>query len=570
MTGTAGEAGAVGDPLGHLGAEATLVEAFQATAAERPGQVALRTSDGAVSLTWAECAERVRRLAGGLAGLGVRAGDTVALMTSNRPEFNLVDTAALHLGAVPWSIYLTSAPSQLQFVLAGAGSRVVVCERAFLDRVRAALAGTAVEHVVAVEELDTLPEAPPGFDFQASWRAVHADGVLTIIWTSGTTGEPKPVELTHRGMLAMLRSYTALAGLPRGGRGTSYLPNAHVGDRWSAHYWWMVLGFEITCVHDPTQVVAVLPSVRPTVWGSVPRVWEKLRAALQAQGITDPAQLPPAVAAGLREKLGLDQVRFLIVGAAPLPAETLRYFAALGLPVSEVWGMSETCGILTANPPGDLRYGTVGQPLPGVELRIADDGEVLAKGPQLMRGYRGRPDLTAAAIVDGWLHTGDIGRLDADGYLSIVDRKKELIINAAGKNMSPLAIELALKTAGPLIGQACAIGDRRPYTVALLVLDPDGARAWAAGRSCADTEHADTEHADTEYAALAADPDLLADIGAEVAAANAELSRVEQIKYWRLLPADWLPDGDELTPTLKMRRRVIASKYAATIEEMYP
>jgi long-subunit acyl-CoA synthetase (AMP-forming) len=206
-----------------------------------------------------------------------------------------------------------------------------------------------------------------------------------------------------------------------------------------------------------------------------------------------------------------------------------------------------------------LAGGLAGQPLRGVELRIAEDGEVLAKGPQVMRGYRGRPDLTAETIIDGWLHTGDIGRIDADGYLSIVDRKKELIINAAGKNMSPLAIELALKTAGPLIGQACAIGDRRPYTVALLVLDPDGARAWAAAHG----------RPDADYAALTADPDLLADVGAEVALANTELSRVEQIKYWRLLPADWLPDGDELTPTMKMRRRVIGSKYAATIEELY-
>jgi len=560
MADTAEKSGpAVLEPLGHLGPAATLVQAFQSTAAERPEAVALRTSDGAVSLTWAQCAERVRRLAGGLAGLGVRAGDTVALMMSNRPEFNLVDTAALHLGAVPWSIYLTSSPSQIRFLLAGAGSRVVVCEREFAAPIRAALAGSAVEHVITLDELDVLPAAPPDFDFEASWRAVPAGGPLTIIWTSGTTGEPKPVELSHHGMLEMTRAYTTLAGLPRGGRITSYLPNAHVADRWSAHYWWMMLGFEVTCVLDPTQIIAVLPSVRPTVWGSVPRVWEKLRAALEAQGITDPATLPAAATAAVREKLGLDQVRFLIVGAAPLPAETLRYFAALGLPISEVWGMSETCGILTANPPGDLRYGTVGQPLAGVELRIAEDGEVLAKGPQVMRGYRGRPDLTAETIIDGWLHTGDIGRIDADGYLSIVDRKKELIINAAGKNMSPLAIELALKTAGSLIGQACAIGDRRPYTVALLVLDPEGARAWAAAHG----------RPDSDYAALAADPDLLADVGAEVALANTELSRVEQIKYWRLLPADWLPDGDELTPTMKMRRRVIGSKYAATIEELY-
>jgi long-subunit acyl-CoA synthetase (AMP-forming) len=543
-------------PLGHLDEKATLLDAFRATVARRPDAVALRTPGDEVRLTWAQCADRVRRLAEGLAGLGVRPGDTVAFLLRNRPEFNLLDTAALHLGAVPWSIYLTSAPEQIRFLLAGAASRVVICEPDLAGKLRGSLDGTAVEHVVP---LDGLPAAPPGFELAAAGATVLADSPLTIIWTSGTTGDPKPVELHHGGMIAMLRGFAERAGLERDGRITSYLPAAHVADRWTAHYLWMLFGAEMTCVLDGPKIIETLPAVRPTLWGSVPRVWEKLHAALVAQGIADPAALSEPARAQVRSTLGLDQVRFLVVGAAPLPAETLHYFAALGLPICELWGMSETCGILTVNPPEAPRYGTVGTALPGVELRIAPDGEVLAKGPQLMRGYRGRPDLTAETIVDGWLHTGDIGELDQDGYLRIVDRKKELIINAAGKNMSPLAIEGALKTAGPLIGQVCVIGDRRPYNVALLVLDPDAARGWARTHS----------EVGTEYADLVGRPELLADVAEEVASANERLSRVEQVRRWRVLGVDWLPDSEELTPTMKLKRRVIASKYAATIEELY-
>jgi long-subunit acyl-CoA synthetase (AMP-forming) len=494
-----------------------------------------------------------------LAGLGVGAGDTVALLLRNRPEFNLVDTAAIHLGAVPWSIYATSSAEQIRFVLAGAGSRVVVCERDFLARVKESLDGTSVEHVVVVDELDTLPAAPAGFDFAASWQAVRADWPLTIIWTSGTTGEPKPVELTHAAMCSMLRAYTTVTGLGRGGRGTSYLPAAHIADRWTAHYWWMMLGFEVTCVADGSKIMQVLPGIRPTVWGSVPRVFEKLRAALEAQGVTDPAALSAEETAAIRERLGLGEVRFLIVGAAPLPAETLQYFSDLGLPLSEVWGMSETCGLLTSNPPHDRRFGTVGPALPGVELRIAADGEVLARGPQVMRGYRNNPGLTAETLADGWLHTGDIGSLDADGYLTIVDRKKEIIINAAGKNMSPVAIENALKTAGTLIGQACVVGDRRPYNVALLVVDPEAASAWAAAHG----------RAREAYALTVADPSLREAVAQEVSVANARLSHVEQVRRWQLMDAEWLPDGDEMTATMKLKRRPIREKHAATIERLY-
>jgi long-chain acyl-CoA synthetase len=308
---------------------------------------------------------------------------------------------------------------------------------------------------------------------------VRADWPLTIIWTSGTTGEPKPVQLSHGGMIAMMRGYSQLSELPRGGRGVSYLPSAHVAERFSALYWWAMAGIEITCVADGASIAQVLPTVRPTMFGSVPRVWEKLRAALEAQGIASPGTMPDSAKAAVREKLGLDQAGLLVVGAAPLAVETFRYFDALNLPIRELWGMSESGGILTAMPPSAPRYGSAGQPLPGVRLRIADDGEVLARGPQLMLGYRGRPDLTEQTIIDGWLHTGDIGTIDEDGYLRIIGRKKELLINSAGKNMSPLGIERVLEEVGPLIGQACVIGDRRPYNVALLVLAPDNTRAWA-------------------------------------------------------------------------------------------
>jgi long-subunit acyl-CoA synthetase (AMP-forming) len=308
----------------------------------------------------------------------------------------------------------------------------------------------------------------------------------------------------------------------------------------------MVCGHEITFVADPRAIAAALPDVRPTVWGGVPRVWEKLKAGLEAAGIADPSALDEATKSAVRARLGLDAVRWLCSGAAPIPVEVLEYFMALGLPICELWGMSELSCCATINPPDDIRIGTVGPPLPGIEARLADDGELLVRGPTLMRGYRGDPGKTADAIVDGWLHTGDIATIDADGYVSIVDRKKELIINSAGKNMSPANIEQTLKSASPLIGQAVCIGDRRPYNVALLVLEPDSANGRGAG-----------------------DAGLQAEIAEAVARANAQLARVEQIKRYIVLDDDWQPGGDELTPTMKLRRRPISEKYAAQIDALY-
>jgi long-chain acyl-CoA synthetase len=514
-----------------------MCEALMITAAERPDQVALRSPDDSVSLTFAQLLRRLAATGGVLHDLGLRKGDTLGLMLLNRPEFHVVDAAAMLLGATPFSLYNTSPAGQIAYVMGDAGNRLVVTEPRFADIVRAA-AGDGVR-VVELDELDGGDEA---FDIERHWRAVVPEDLLTLIYTSGTTGPPKGVELTHANMLAELRGMHAAVPLDSGGRWVSFLPSAHVADRWGSHYSaLMTYGHTVTPVADPTQVMAVVAQVRPTSFGGVPRVWEKLKAALEASGA---AALAPAE---LRVRLGLDRAAWLAVGAAPTPLEVLEFFAARGMAICEVWGMSETSCIVTTNRPGATRLGSVGRPLDGMELWIADDGELLVRGPLVTRGYRGRPDLTAAAIdADGWLHTGDVARIDDDGYVWIVDRKKELIINAAGKNVSPANIEALLKSAGPLIGQACVVGDRRPYIVALLVLDPD----TAAGLD-------------------PADPTVLARVQAEVDAANAHLSRVEQIKRFRLLSAEWLPGGDELTPTMKLKRRPIAEKYAGEVEALY-
>jgi long-subunit acyl-CoA synthetase (AMP-forming) len=322
----------------------------------------------------------------------------------------------------------------------------------------------------------------------------------------------------------------------------------------------MVFGFTVTCLADPRAIIEVLPEVRPTAWGSVPRIWEKLKAGLEAAGVTDTASLPEEHKAAIRQKLGLDECSWLVVGAAPTPVEVLEYFGGLGLRICELWGMSETSSCATINPPDAIKVGTCGPPLKGVEVKLADDGELLVRGDIVMKGYRGEPEKTREALgPDGWLHTGDIAEIDEDGYVKIVDRKKELIINAAGKNMSPVNIEARLKTAHPLIGTAVAIGDRRPYNVALIVLDPDVSAAFA------------KEHgiADASAAAMADDEQVQKTITEAVEEANSHLSRVEQIKKFKILGDEWQPGGDELTPTMKLKRRPIGDKYAAEIESLY-
>jgi long-subunit acyl-CoA synthetase (AMP-forming) len=583
----------------------TLCDAFQATAAVEPEQVALRNADGSVEITWREYAERVRAIAAGLAAIGVRPGDTVGLMMTNRPEFHLCDVAVFHLGATPFSMYNTSAPLQLAHLFANAGNRVVIAEEQFLGRVRAARGdaeqpGTLVcvdaapEGAVGLEELES--RGAPGLDFEAAWRTVEPGDVLTLIYTSGTTGPPKGVEITHANMLAQCRAASAVLPMRRGARITSYLPSAHIADRWSAHYNSIVFGIQVTCVPDPRKVADVLPRLKPTIWGAVPRVVEKMKAAVEAAVVADPDEnrrtsilaavdvgirkvrleqagepVPAHLAAAhavaeeqvlsrLRTRIGLDEAEWIIVGAAPLSRDVHEFLLGIGLPVTEIFGMSECSCLVTASPPSETRIGSVGRVLPGLEVSLAEDSELLVRGPTIMRGYRRQHDKTAATIrADGWLQTGDIATIDDDGYVRIVDRKKELIINATGKNMSPANIEGELKPASPLIGQAVVIGDRRPYCVALIVLDPDACAAYARSHGLADDS----------VRAVAADPGARAAIDEAIARANERLSRVEQIKRSALLTEEWLPGGDELTPTMKLKRKPIAEKYASLIERLY-
>ena len=585
-----------------------MCEAFQITAAERPGDVALRTIADGVSITWGEYSARVKRLAGALAALGVGAGDTVGFMLTNRPEFHLLDTAAMHLGATPFSIYNTSSPEQIAYLLGDAANRVMIVEAAFIDSVSQVLDGGegGVENLIVLdgattdsitlEELEAA-QPPDGFDFEASWRAVAPDDILTLIYTSGTTGPPKGVQLTHGNELAQCHGLDEVNHWPTGGGSiVSFLPMAHIADRGLTHYGQMAWGETLTCCPEVTQVFAHVADARPTRWGAVPRVWEKLKAALEAGIASDPdearrgavlaaielgirmvraeqagenvdADLLDAyeraeekVFAPMRAKLGLDRCASYVTGAAPAPLEVFEFFAAIGIPICEVWGMSELTSVATINPPERIRYGTVGPALPGLEVRLAEDGEVLARGPTVMAGYRNQPEKTAETIdADGWLRSGDIGVLDEHGYLKIIDRKKELIINAAGKNMSPANIEQQLKQGSSLIGQAIAIGDRRPYNVALIVLDPDACTAFAAAHSLADSS----------ATAMAGEAAVREEVSAGIDRANSHLSRVEQIKRFVILPVDWLPGGEELTPTMKLRRKPIYEKYAAEIESLY-
>jgi long-chain acyl-CoA synthetase len=569
----------------------TMAEAFQATAQAHPQRVALRTKDDEFSMTWGEYADKVRSLSAGLAALGLERGGALGIMLTNRPEFHFFDSAALHLGATPFSVYNTYTGDQIAYQVKDAGARIVVTEKAFLDRVQGA---QGIDHLIVVDadDLDEVltiadveAEGDPEFDFEAAWRAVEPDDTLTLIYTSGTTGPPKGVQLTHANEISAVQGFDDVIAFPSDGRVISWLPMAHIAERACSHYLPIMLGFTTTCCPNPREVVAYLPEVHPTWFFAVPRIWEKLKAAMEAAFAAEQdearrqatewalgvglkkvraeqagEELPPELAeehakadelvlSKIRARLGLDEVESVNVGAAPTPYEVIEFFHAIGIPLAELWGMSETCGYGACNPPERIKIGTVGPPAPKAEMKLADDGEVLIRGPFVMPGYRNQPDKTREALDDdAWLHTGDVGEFDEDGYLKIVDRKKELIINAAGKNMSPANIEAKLKASSPLIGQAIAIGDGRPYNVALITLDPDVAPGFMEqkGREAVEAE-----------------------VRRGVDAANDQLARVEGIKKFKLLDAEWQPGGEELTPTMKLKRKPIHEKYAEEIEELY-
>jgi long-chain acyl-CoA synthetase len=580
-----------------------LVKAFYAQVDRLGDDLAIRDEARDKELSWTELRDVAHRIAGGLVELGVERGDTVAIMLGNRWEFIPTDLAAVSLGAIPFSIYQTYAPEQIQYLLSDAESKLIITEQAYLDNANEARKGVStLEHVIVVDgeggdyTLDELMEMNPEFDPAESVEQVGPDDLLTLIYTSGTTGPPKGVQLTHRNLLFAVATADEMIQLPeRGGKVISWLPAAHVAER-NAHYYLPVTrGISVHVCADPRKIAEFLPKVNPTWFFAVPRIFEKLKAGLEAMMAGLPEEQREQVRKGLdaslqkvrleqageevpdevaevatqadqqmfsplRKQLGLDEALAVNAGAAPTPLEVLEFFHAIGIPVGELWGMSETCGLGTINPPDRIKLGTVGPPTPGIEIRLDEDGEVLIKADCVMPGYRNLPEKNEETFnEDGWLRTGDIGELDEDGYLKIVDRKKELIINAGGKNMSPANIESHVKTASPLIGQAVAIGNGRSYNVALITLDPDFAPVWAKqngldGKSIGE---------------LASEEKTRDTIQEAVDEANKKMARVEQIKKFAILPAPWEPGGDELTPTMKLKRKPIDEKYAEEIEALY-
>jgi long-chain acyl-CoA synthetase len=581
----------------------TFATLFLDTVREVGPQIALRAGAGesSVQYTYAQYADRVARIAGGLQARGLKRGDRVVLMFRNIPEFHFIDTAITFCGATPISIYNSSSVEQIAY-LAGhcEASLAIVEDQGFVDAMREAhgslpaLRSIGALHGDADFSVDELLACDP-IDLDAAASNVHASDLATVIYTSGTTGPPKGVMITQRN-LAYTVAMMKRAGLDVdpdfiGSRIVSYLPMAHIAERLTTHYCGIAGRYEVTCLPEVGELAATLRAVRPNVMFGVPRVWEKLHAGLVAALSADPAKheqfekgmaaampivlakalgratdaelatlafLDEAGFAPLRSVLGLDKLRIAVTSAAPIAPELVTWFRVLGVPLSELYGMSETSGPMTWDGVRP-KSGTVGRAIPGCEVRLADDGEILCRGGNIFAGYLKDPAKTAETVdADGWLHSGDIGEVDADGYLRVVDRKKELIITAGGKNISPANLEAKLKLI-PLVGQACAIGDGKPFMSALLVLDPDQARAFAQREGLVDDS----------LSSLAANETVAAIVAAGMYEAMAEFNHAEQVKRWVILGVDWLADSDELTPTSKLKRRNITTKYAAEIASMY-
>ncbi len=571
-----------------------LCEAFAATVADRPDQEAMRSSDGAISLTWTQVDAVVRRAAGGLAALGVGVGGTTCMMLSNRYEAAVVDLATLHLGAVPVSLYNSTATSQLSYLLDDARCDVLVTETAFAEKARAGIAGSQRKPKLVVidggggDEPNWAELTSTGIPLAPGTRpTLSPEDVLTVVYTSGTTGVPKGAELTHYNILEQIRGLHSLGRLPMGGRSLSYLPFAHMGDRLCAYYMPIVSGSSITYHLVPKTAALLLPDLQPTLYMAVPRIWNYVMGLAVAAIEASPqrAELEKALElgmrlhddrlagkevdvslreewlsydkalSGLRRQLGLDAGELLFTGAAPLPPDTLRYFAAIGVDLCECYGQSETAGIILCNPAGAARPVTNGVPMPGVEAKLADDGELLLKGPMVMKGYRGKPDLTADAFdADGWLKTGDIFVQDEAGYYRIVDRKKEILVSSTGKNVSPVLVENTLAASSPLIAPAVCIGDAQAYVTALIALEPEGTAALTG---------------ESDPAKNAANPLVRDKLREAIRAANENLNAAEQVRRFLIVESTWLPGTDELTPTMKLRRKPIAEKYAKEIELLY-
>ncbi|MFC9266143.1 AMP-dependent synthetase/ligase [Streptomyces hydrogenans] len=559
------------------------------------------------TFSWAGIHEHTRSLAAGYRALGVGRGDHVLLMMSNRSEHWLTDLALVRLGAVPVSVYGTAAPEQITHIARNCRARLAVVEGADRTAVWERLLtdpDTPLERLVVAEpgeEGDHVPYAallrepvPEGFD--TALDTARPEDPLTVVYTSGTSGEPKGVVLTHRQVMSNALALDAVVELPPHVEHICYLPFAHIAERMLGIYLPCHRASHVYLCADPTGVAAVVRKVRPAQFFGVPRIWEKLSAAVRGllslmpddqraviddafevarehvahreRGETPSAKLEERYARVREDVLlpmlaaaGLDRVTWSASASAPMSVDVVRFWAGFGIVIMDAWGMTETTGVATSNSPrAGFRLGSVGRPVESVEVRVAEDGEILVRGASVCSGYLQHDGSVRSVLdADGWLATGDIGRMDDDGYLWLTDRKKEMIITSTGKNVSPALVENALKT-HPLIGQALVHGDNRSYLVALLVLDAEAAPAWATAHGIS---------TDGGPAALAAHPEIRAEVERGVAAANARLSRSEQVKRYELLTEEWGPATGELTPSLKMRRRIIRERYADSLSGLY-
>ena len=556
-----------------------------------------------VSKTYEEVGEIVRALSLGLIDLGIENGDKVAILSNTRPEWSYFDFAALSAGATVVPIYQTNSPEECQYVLKNSDSTAVIVEDdAQLEKIRQVRGALPeLEHVIrmtgrsddaiSMQELAARGASLNDADWEERWSSVTPDDICTFIYTSGTTGPPKGCVISHGNYRSMLDMVHSVNVLGEDEVTYLYLPLAH-SFALLIQFGTFDLGATLAYwERDPMKIMANLAEVRPTYFPSVPRIFEKIYTAATAnvdkEGGVKKRVFWWAIGVGrkvrerarqgkepglllrkqyeIADRQVLSTIRGLfggnlklaVSGAAPINPEILRFFDAAGVLVLEGWGMTETSTAATIATPEDFRFGTIGKPFPGSEIKIADDGEILVRGPNVFQGYYKNEEATRETIVDGWLHTGDIGEVDADGYFKITGRKKDIIITAGGKNITPANLENEIKQ-HPLVSQCVVIGDRRPYLVALVTLDPEEAAKFAAANGLPE-----------DPAALAESDAVRNAISAQIDKVNERYARVEQVKKFKVLPEDLSQEGGELTPTMKVKRNVVADKRSDDIEALY-
>ena len=591
----------------------TIIEAFRDNVARIPDDPAMRRRVGSAweTLTWSGYGLGVDETAAGLIELGIGPGERVAILSGNRVEWHLADVGSLSAAAVTVPIYPTNSAEQVGYILRQSGARLCFVENEeLLSKVlEARHDAPKLDKAVVFEDGQWLDDPflldfgalrslgaarlrrQPGAVVERTLSIAH-DQLATLVYTSGTTGPPKGAMLSHANIMWTIRSAASVLGLRSGERFLSFLPLSHVAERGMSELAPIAIGGETWFARSLASVAEDLVDCRPTVFFAVPRVWEKLQGAVLEKLAESPRLLRGVVrrylelgvraqvarqrghpsardelvhgvidavlGSRIRREMGLDQAHILITAAAPIDPELIRWLHAIGLPVVELYGQTEVCGPTSCNPPADNRVGTVGRPLPGVEVRLGDDGEILVRGGNVCLGYFEDAASTAELLdADGWMHSGDLGTLDEDGYLHLTGRKKDLIITAAGQNVAPQEIEMELR-ANPLISEAVVIGEGRRYLTALIALDVDAVDEWAHQRNKL-----------AEFEVLTADPDLRAEIDATVDAVNARHARVEGIRKHRILPRGLTTASGELTPTLKIRRAVVCEANQALIEDMY-